>query len=140
MKLGAFIVVLLFFIVLVSASDCSDFCQAEDYDGGVCRAASTSQANICDEDETMYSFSYCADGSLERCCCYNNEEVDDVVEDEPVVEEVESESVGFNVDWGNVYIDKSDIPMIIFFELLIIVLILGLFLAFKKPKEKDEFL
>jgi len=140
MKYLLYILVLVVSLSLVSASDCSVFCDTEGYEGGVCRAAS--EDSICDADEDMYSFSYCADGSLERCCCYYDEEVDDFNEtDDLVVDDVEEvESIGLDIDWGNVYIDKTDIPMMIFFELLVIVLILGLVLAFKKPKEKDEFL
>ena len=133
---------------LVDTEDCEDFCSDEGFDSGDCREADEDRETICYTDEEMYGFDHCITGSLERCCCSNEEEEEETVEDttetnetiEETTEETTTSTKYLNIEIGNVYLDKNDLPKIIFFELLLVVLILAIFVAFKKSKRDDDFL
>ena len=140
MKYLVILFILLLSFTLVSASICSVECESEDYDSGVCREADEDREAFCEEDETMTgSFDLCTEGSLERCCCSSEDEVtiEPVEEEEEITEEITDRNYLINVP--DIDIEKEDLPIIIFFELLVIVAILTIFASFKKPKN-DEFL
>jgi len=117
----------------VAADTCNSYCEAEGYDSGVCRAADEDTYEFCESGETLYgSFDQCDTGSYERCCCSGIEEPDDTSDavEEPVDEETQYKLV-------QLHIEKEDIPIIIFFELLLVVVILALVAIFKGPKSHE---
>jgi hypothetical protein len=135
MKYIAILFLLLLSFTFVAADTCNTYCETEGYGSGVCRAADEDVEDFCESDETLYgSFDMCETGSFERCCCSGEiseepDETPDAVE-EVVDEETQCKLVQLNIE-------KEDLPIIIFFELLLVVVILALVALFRGPKSHE---
>ena len=134
MKYLLILSILLLSFTFVAADTCNSYCEAEGYESGVCRAGDEDTYEFCESNETIYgTFDQCDAGSFERCCCSGEieelNETSDAVE-EPVEEETQCKLVQLNIE-------KEDIPIIIFFELLLLVVILALVAVFRGPKSHE---
>ena len=138
MKYLAFILILLLSLTLVSASDCSDYCSDNNYDSGICRAPDEDRETFCEEDESLVGgFDLCT-VSLSRCCCSGEDTVLIDEQEEPEETTDTEEECNYLIDTNAFHIDKQDLPQLIFFELLAVILILLLILAFRTKKPQFE--
>lgn len=131
MKYYILLGIFLLSFVIASASECNDYCNDEGYDSGICRSA---EDDFCKTNETMFGFDQCDEGSYERCCCFNedsSEEGASQLESSPELE------TGKAYKRMNISIEKEDLPELIFFELLFVILILVIFVAFKQKKPEE---
>jgi hypothetical protein len=133
MKYLALLLILLLSFTFVAAETCNSYCEAEGYESGTCRAANEDTYEFCESDETIYgTFDQCDTGSFERCCCSGEVEEEEEETSETTEEEVIDEATQCKLVQLN--IEKEDLPIIIFFELLLVVVILALVAVFRGPR------
>ncbi|MBT3984847.1 hypothetical protein HOD38_02885 [archaeon] len=151
MKYLALLIIVLLSFTMVVAEDCAITCLSEGYETGTCRAAEEGEDSFCESDETLTgAFDECTTGSYERCCCSgeveiieNTEEIEEEeTEEEETTEEIEEEEEEITTYTEckplNIVIEPEDLPIILFFELLLVIIIVAIFVIFKNPKS-DEF-
>ncbi len=155
MKYFALLIIVLLSFTIVVAEDCAITCLSEGYETGTCRAAEEGEESFCETDEILTgSFDECTEGTYERCCCSgeveiieNTEEIEEETEEEETEEEEtteeeeeEEEEITTYTECKplNIVIEPEDLPIILFFELLLVIIIVAIFVIFKNPRS-DEF-
>ncbi len=155
MKYFALLIMVLLSFTMVTADDCAITCLSDGYETGTCRAAEEGEDSFCESDETLTgSFDECTAGTYERCCCSgeveiieNTEEIEEeeveeeeTTEETEEVEEEEEEEITTYTECKplNIMIEPEDLPIIMFFELLLVIIIVAIFVIFKNPRS-DEF-